>query len=239
MALNNLTIVHGYYMNPGMLNLQLATMADYHADIKAKLEYIVVDDGSPLGFRAEEAIPQSCNPGFDFWLYRILTDLRWNQDGARNLGAHHASSQWLLLTDIDHLLQPEHASQLFRQKLDPRVVYTFTRRNVADGSVKPPHPNSYLMTQDMYWEIGGYDELFCGHYGTDGLFKGRVQQHAEVRCLKVPLTLVGRSDLPDASTTTLTRKDPEDKQLMWDIRQFTTQFNVPVQTLRMPWKQIR
>jgi hypothetical protein len=235
-----LTLVLAYYMNSSMLKMQFDTINEYSEEVKKNLQVIVVDDGSPVGHRAEEAIEKyglKAN-GFDFELYRIMTDLKWNQDGARNLGADRASNQWLLLTDIDHLIYPRAMEKIMGAKLNIYMFYTFTRLLYPDMGPKKAHPNSYLMTKQLYWQIGGYDEIYCGHYGTDGIFRRTCDLHAKCCDLKIPLVLVGRSDVPDASTTTLTRKDPEDKNLIYNIRHFKNKNSIPSQKLKLPWKKI-
>ncbi len=42
-----------------------------------------------------------------------------------------------------------------------------------------PHPNTWLLTTDLFYRIGGYDERFSGFYGTDGEFRNRVQRTAD------------------------------------------------------------
>jgi hypothetical protein len=79
---------------------------------------------------------------------------------------------------------------------------------MLDGSGKPkPHPNSDLMHRDLYWLAGGYDECFCGVYGTDGEFRRQLLRVGEHRHLEgVNIVRYSRDVVPDASTTTLDRK---------------------------------
>lgn len=241
--MKNLTIILPYYMNGGMLQEQIRTFNTYPQDVQEKLELIVVDDCSPLGNRAIDYVQILDNKpkGYDFKLYRILTDLRWNWLECRNLGAQEASSSWILLTDIDHIIPIKTMALLMKTEMDPRSFYTFPRINWKDNSAYHPHPNSYLMTKKLYWRIGGYDESFAGHYGTDGMWRRRCEElAAHVFLTDCPLARVSRDDIPDASTRPeiLARKQNRDPEALDDIREYKEALGVGIQTLRLPWKRI-
>jgi hypothetical protein len=55
---------------------------------------------------------------FAFSLYRMGVDVPWNMDACRNLAASQAKTDWLLLTDIDHLV-PEKTWRKITAALDP------------------------------------------------------------------------------------------------------------------------
>ena len=73
-----------------------------------------------------------------------------------------------------------------------------------------PHPNSFVVTRDLYWQIGGYDEDYCGLYGTDRLFRERAFSIGHRGHLSIPLVRYWRDLVPDASTRTLPRKEGRD-----------------------------
>lgn len=208
-----LSLVFPYYLNSGMLALQYAEMTRWSDKAKAQIEVVIVDDGSP-----EPAIDVERPDGLPaLRIYRVLEDKPWHQHGCRNIGAHEAEGPWLLLTDVDHVLTAEAADALLKRidKLDPGTAY-FLHRIEADTGLptvnakgqRKPHPNSFVMTRDLYWEVGGYDEDYCGLYGTDGLFKTRLFATAKEGFLKkVPLVRYWRDIVPDANTATLPRKE--------------------------------
>jgi hypothetical protein len=194
------SIVMAYYDNLRMLVRQYENIAHYAKDV----EYIVVDDCSPKypalppqGFKIN-TIP-------NFQLYRMLKDIRWNQDACRNIGVRHATYEWILLTDMDHLI-PIHTVEYLLTGIRTRhlrndEVYTFMRVNHYDNCEYKPHPNTWFMTKIMYWKCGGYDERFAGWYGTDGDFRDRVRLNAKkVMTLPHAVVRVTRDDIPDAST---------------------------------------
>lgn len=199
-----------YYMNQGMLDRQIDSIAALPKDLRDLMEMIVVDDGSP-----DQPKPSFRSPGCPLRVFRIKKDVAWNQDAARNIAAFEAKSRWLLLTDIDHLVPLKTWEVLAATKLNKDYVYRFCKRKTLerDGQ-KPkvseykPHPNSWVMTRGMYWRIGGYDERFAGNYGTDGDFRDNILRHTSIELIDLSLWRVPRETIADASTTTLARKDP-------------------------------
>lgn len=202
-----------YYENPGMLQAHYDSWRAMPGKLREHLHVVVVDDGSPKNI----ALPPK---GLDVavQIYRMDKDVRWNQDACRNIGVHHAETNWVLLTDIDHMLPAHAVKTLCSNEWDTGKVYRFRRVSAPDNEEYKPHPNSWFMTRKMFDAIGGYDERFAGLYGTDGDFRDRVLQHAEVVFLKEHLIRVPRQVIPDASTTTYLRKQPEDREGLARVR---------------------
>jgi len=216
--MGSVTLIMPYYDNAEMLRVHLAAWHDWPADIRERFKVIIVDDGSPNAPAASVPLPANL---IDISIYRVTEDRPWHQHAARNLGAHVADDGWLLLTDMDHVLTAENAAALVRRlrKMDEGTVYTLHRIEADTGEPtlglsgkSKPHPNSFVLTKDLYWRIGGYDEDYCGVYGTDGMFRQRAF-HVGVRghLKRVALTRYWRGLIPDASTTTLPRKEGRDE----------------------------
>ena len=200
-----ISLVFAYYENPSMLELQWKEIAQYPASVKQKLEVLIVDDGSPTHPAAEVPRPQNL-PKHS--IFRLNRDLRWNQDAARNIGANEAQSPWLLLTDIDHVVPEETLSHIIGMTKNRSVFYTFSRIKFATGEEREPHPNSYFMTKELYWAIGGHDEDYAGIYGKDFLFRQRAHRYtSEVVLQHTPLARVGSTLVSDAGTRTISRKN--------------------------------
>ncbi|MBZ9659785.1 hypothetical protein LB523_12085 [Mesorhizobium sp. ESP-6-4] len=244
----DLTIVMPFYMNPGMLSIQYAKWAAWPEEIKDRIAIILVDDGSPVGHAIDVPRPE-CLPALS--IYRVLEDRPWHQHAARNLGAYVAGEGWLLLTDMDHVLAEEDAAALLKRiglgKLDTGTVYMLNRieadtglQTLQNGFAKP-HPNSFVLTREAFWRIGGYDEDFCGVYGTDGLFRARAFANAKQGHLdKVSLTRYWRDLVEDASTTTLLRKDGRDplaKHRIMEAKRTRGEQDV-VKVLQFPWERV-
>ncbi len=200
-----ISLVFAYYENSSMLELQWKEIAKYPASLKHEIEVIVVDDCSPATPASEVAMPQNL-PRHS--IFRLDRDVRWNQDAARNIGAHEALSPWLLLTDMDHVVPKETLAQLVTMDKDPSVFYTFSRIKFATGDRREPHPNSYFMTKELYWAIGGHDEDFAGIYGKDFLFRKRAHRFTdEVMLHDAPIARVGTTMVSDAGTRTISRRN--------------------------------
>lgn len=199
---NHITLVYAYYENGAMLDRHLQEWSQYKN--KEQFSAIIVDDCS----HRDPAEPHltDIDVGFPISLYRITTDIPWNQNGARNLAMTFADG-WCFLTDMDHLLPARNAEKLIRYNLSVKKHYK-PQRKLHDGSKYHQHPNTYVIHRDLYWDVGGFDEAFCGHYGSDSTF--RRQLNNKSTCMdfdKIYVNLFKREVIPDASTTDFGRKD--------------------------------
>lgn len=148
------------------------------------IEFIFVDDGSEPPLNIED---------YDLPNLRIhaTNDKRpWTQGLARNAGAKLATGEYLLMTDIDHIISRESiedvckftgAKMLFprcigvlladgqlSQELDVLSEYGFRveeRKNKDDLYVSK-HGNTFAIKKSIFEAIGGYDPKRCtyGHY---------------------------------------------------------------------------
>ena len=209
-----ITLVLPYYDNPAMLAAQQAAWECWPDAVKRQVEVIVVDDASP-------GTPATIREtGVQTSLYRIEVDVAWNWLQARNIGAHHARGEWLILTDIDHMVPLETVTQLLagiqqRRWASEEEFYTFARADAPDLRPYKPHLDSFFMARRFFWDVGGYDEDYAGHYGTASrwrkrcLAKGRMVHLPELRLIRYPREVVA-----DASTVTLARKEVRDPQAL-------------------------
>lgn len=246
-----LTLVLPYYRNRGMLREQQAIWSSYPDPLKARLHVIVVDDGSPADEDARAAF--AIVPGLASQrLFRIGVDIRWNWLACRNLGMSKASTEWVLLTDMDHAMPVETLHALTSKKLDDAHVYRLSRvdaphpwpysleactvRRRKDGSIHI-HPNTWLMTVDMFDRVGGYDERLSGCYGTDGEFRARVTAAAGVIMRDEPLIRYPREVIADASTVGFTRKHDPDNDAELSRRRLAREAQQGWRPLRLsfPW----
>lgn len=215
MPVTPFTLVMAYYENAGMLAEHSRAWAKLPDDIAENLNVIVVDDGSPTA-PAEAAAKSSHSSGWagvaSFQIWRMGVDVRWNQDACRNVGVREAPTPWVLLTDMDHLVPEATWRRLMLGKLKKRRVYRFGRVTAPEMTPYKYHPNSWALTRDLYWQAGGYDETLAGNYGTDGDFLNRIRRTADIEDLSEVLIRYPRELIPDASTTTLERKRPADKE---------------------------
>jgi hypothetical protein len=210
------TLVMAYYDNPQMLAAQFDNILSMSPEVQEHLNVVIVDDGSP-----QHPVPAPDDPARvprGLQIYRVGVDVRWNQDACRNIGVRHAETNWVLLTDIDHVVPENTFREAMSKERDWQFVAMFPRVSAPDMEPYKHHPNTWFMSRKMYDEVGGYDERFAGLYGTDGDFAARLRQLTKIRHFKQPIIRVGRSVVPDASTTTYLRKQPEDKEGLDRVR---------------------
>jgi hypothetical protein len=222
------TFVYPYYENPRTLKLQIERWSAYSEELRNRLSVIVVDDGSPndpaLGVLAGLSVP------FQLRLFRVEVDVRWNWLAARNLGMYQAEG-WCVLTDMDHVVPEETLEMLVHGCFSRGTVYRFSRVEHT-GEPIAPHPNSWFMTKEAFWTIGGYDEALSGHYGTDGEYRRRVAKTFPIRIMTDHL--VRHEFVSDSSTTKYLRKQPEDRAVQAMVSARGPDWKP--KTLSFPWR---
>ena len=205
---NEITITLPYYNQPEMLRKQLEIWADYSADVAERVKVIIVDDGSP-DYPALDVL-KSNSIKFPINLYRINENIPWNHGGARNLAMTEARG-WCIVTDMDHAITEEDMRRLLSMDLERTSYYMFNRKKaLADDSMEiyPRHGDSFFLTRDAYWKVGGYNEEFSGYWnGVSQLFRRNLKKKFRVvQLTDVFLILYGRDIIPDASITQWSRR---------------------------------
>lgn len=212
--MKTVSLVLAYYDNPNMLLRHLEEWESYPQEAKERVSLVLVDDASPqmdaasvfygwAGSRdLEKHLPLKTQ------IFRVVPNIPWNQDGARNLAMRHVVTEWSFMTDMDHVLPRGEVPKLLALDARPRIYYLPNQLLVDGTSLERPHPNSYLMRTLDFWSMGGYDEDFAGYYGSDGNFR-RCAQGAGLReePTRAFSTVVFRAhDIPDANTKDWGRK---------------------------------
>lgn len=216
--MNSLTIAMPYYEAPQMLIEQLRWWEDYATE-KMPVSIVIVDDGSPKNPAQHTLIMEKIPPGLSLEVYRVKENIPWNHAGARNLAMHVVKTKWILLTDIDHLLLPWSVKKLLQQQLDPSMVYQPPRYDRVDGIPMrfKRHIDSYIITKDLFWEVGGYDETLAGYWnGAFEPFRKALKREVEIREIESGHLLRFNNDdkIPDANVVEWGRKGSE-----YDINQ--------------------
>lgn len=149
-------------------------------DLSNEVEFIFVDDGSnpPLDF-----------PDCRLRNFRIsyTNDKRpWTQGLARNIGASNARGEYLLFTDIDHIITKEAINDslafigdklIFPRHygiLDKNGEIICDEKSMLEFGLHPErvkthrgylcagiHGNTYLIRKKIFDMIGGYDHRYC------------------------------------------------------------------------------
>lgn len=249
--MDTLTIALAYYENPHMLREQQRVISTWPEPVRKRTRLIVVDDASPK-FPAHEAVGDWTETYHDDWkleIYRIKEPTPWGQLRARNLGMHVAPpGAWVLATDIDHVLPAETAERLLELKPKPGRYYTLARR-MPDGSETKPHPNSYLMNREWFWdEVGGCNEDFVGYYGTDCIFRRRAALSGRaVHLDDVYLTVYNRDGIDIGGIEGAGTREWGRKKSRWharnnhavNLRMKTAHLKRPEKTLAFTWERVR
>jgi hypothetical protein len=210
--MNKIGLVMPYYDNPLMLRKHIDQWMVYSPEAKRRIQFIIVDDCTPQTPAANVFLHAwgSARP-LDFMVYRVQVDQPWGQDAARNIGMKHVEALWSLMTDMDHVLNQVQVEKMIRFVDDVayRGHYYLPARVKANMAQYHRHPNTFLFHKEDFWNMGGYDEDFVGHYGSDGNFRkcamaaGLFEQYVDA----FKLVLVGTNDVPDCNTRAYTRKD--------------------------------
>jgi hypothetical protein len=137
----------------------LERYAAYPPELLAQVHFVIVDDGSPVEYQIPD-LPLNLT-----WL-KIDQDIRWNQPGARNLGATYARADTIMLSDLDHELPLESMQQLVKLPPCGKRLYKMWRKD-SEGQYQKGHPNLFVMSRGRFMECNGYDEELSGHYGSD------------------------------------------------------------------------
>lgn len=211
---DKLTLVYPYYENPNMLRLHFQEWASYPAELKKNMEVVLVDDVSQK-FPALPIVKEmAAAVGFPVRLFYITRKVMWNWLAGRNIGAKEAIDSWLLLTDMDLMVKAQDAEQIVRlakgRILREDAFYMLDRVIAPDGRGYKVHPNTYVMSKNLYWHIGGYDEEFSGIYGCDGTYRRLALKiagggHFHLHGIKV--TYYPRSFVPDSGVQDDGRKE--------------------------------
>lgn len=208
--MRRLTLALSYYDQPVMLGRQFDTWASYPPELRERISFIVVDDGSPT-YPAEDVVRAA---RVSLNLYRIDIDKRWGWPMARNLAMHEAPEGWVLLTDIDHVLPADQAEVALSVPLREGCAYLPARRK-PDGSPWKRHQDSYLLERSTFWRTGGYDLRFVGWYGTSSIFRkrlGMMTPPVETDAFYQTVYNLGGenlADIPDAGVSGMGRKGSE------------------------------
>lgn len=143
------------------------------------IEFIIVDDGSNPPLNCKE------------YILRNLTILKtndkrpWTQGLARNMGAKHAKGEYLLMTDIDHILPRPVIDAAYNFTGDKMVFHRSIAVLDEDGNLTQDievlkqygydpnrsrklsagsHGNTFAIRKALFHELGGYNPRRC-YYG--------------------------------------------------------------------------
>lgn len=204
---NKLVVALTYYNCPLMLREQMRYWQQYSDDVASQMKVILIDDGSMLYPAEHELTKEPLKITVE--VYRIKKDIPQNTFGARNLAFHIASvegAKWVFCTDIDHVLPSAGLSGFsdIKARLLPSYVYNPARFQKQGESIFQigRHSDTYLISPNLYWQVGGYDEELGGYYynGAARMFRRDLSKTAKGIDLDIMFTIFHpSSEVSDAS----------------------------------------
>ena len=152
-------INYTYYNSPEVFK----SIIDWYekCDPYNSFDYTVIDDGSQIHPITEIEVPPRWR------ILRIDEDLGWNNEGARNCLMRDTSNEWNLVLDSDWVIDAKNLNGIrYQIARDLRKEPVYLPGNFGARTIR----NSYLITKDTFWKIGGYDQAFIGYHGVDYSF---------------------------------------------------------------------
>jgi len=236
----DITIISPYYENENMFLKQVQIWESYPREILSKTDFIVVDDCSSTPLIDIVRRNNLNKIDISLKIYRLKQKADWNWQSCKNLGAHFAETEWLILLDIDHAITADHLVRIYETEFDQTNFFTFARRNVKDGRMcDTNHPNIYFITKELFWKVGGHDESFAGTYGNDGEFRKRLLAvSTEESLTDLPLQRYTSSVIFDCTSHTLPKRNHEPyNELRKMIRERKEREGNFIKTLSFPWER--
>lgn len=243
-----MSVIWAVYGQPEIMEKQWESLRRLPPLVKARLELVVVDDHG----RPEATIPDDIVESFPCQLLRVEKDIPWNQMGARNLGMHVCRSRVAVMLDPDMVPNTLTWDRLLNQArlLRKGTVVKFSLRYL-DGRPEHTSPNTWIITKEDFWEIGGYDEDYAGNKGwSDVQLMHTIQSRLRVvhrKRLQVDYWL-DRDGVPNSQVTSLdrdVRTNARKHKAKWNEvkRRFGGNWGRWAQkhrpkVLRFPWKRL-
>ncbi|WP_031387317.1 hypothetical protein [Desulfonatronum thiodismutans] len=214
----------------------LERYAQYAPEVLDRVQFVVVDDCSPLQFPLPELDLNLT------WL-RIVDDIPWNQGGARNLGMVYAASDKVLLTDIDHEFPEATLSYMLRQPQCGRDFFKIYRTCPTTGRLHKGHSNIFLLSRARFLRLYGYDEEFCGHYGAEDYrfvkfqkYHGSRQRYLPKRITCIPRIDIDRGAAYHGLERDLSHNTPIDARKEQEMKQYGGDAGHSRMFLRFRWE---
>ena len=176
-----ITINLSYYNQNKKVVLQhINYWKNFNKDILQYFTFTIIDDCSKIPIN--ELLNDIDVSSLDLNLYRIKKDLYCNIAGVRNLGAKECKTPYMVILDMDTMIDNVLAQSLVKlatENKDNKIVFKFNRvvLNNPNHCKNKPHPAICLLRLEDYWYIGGCEEDLVGNYGyTDPLFWYRARE---------------------------------------------------------------
>ena len=235
-------LVYPYFNNPRMLQLQVDNWNSFSRKLREIIRIVLIDDNSD-----QPALPVFRDCSVAKSLLRFTQPALWTMHEARNLGAFFSAGQhfaeWLLMSDMDHVITQGMLERLLDMDLNQARYYTFSRVRAPGMQPLSYHCNSFLVTERAYCTINGYDVDFCGAhgggYGGDTEFCRQLNEITpRVHLDEIQLIKYERSLVMDANTTTWDRAEWRAKYQIVAKRKRKAGLLRSTNPVRRSWEQL-
>lgn len=238
-----LSLIYTYYESPLMYQRQVEEWRKYPDNIKKGIEICVTDDCSSQNMITRPDID------IDMRVFRITKRVLWNLYAGRNIGVSNSTGRWLLLSDIDLVVSVKSIKQIWNKlgKLNEDRIYRFNRVDAITGEPRKLHGFTFLMTRDLFFRIGGYDEEYSGVYhNMCALYFKQIEQYYNrhdnlFEHLPIDLLYYDNNAIPDASKSDCFAKSKwkDDRRCALITRRKKAQGRMgTVKTLQFPYTEI-
>jgi glycosyltransferase involved in cell wall biosynthesis len=228
-----ISIATHFYNCPQRVREQIVYWESLPPAILSEFEFVVIDDCS-------QQSPLWSATKLDLKVFRITTDIPWNQSGARNLATFHARGDWVIYSDIDQRFNPGPMRSILDNlnAFDKMTMYYLRSDNQFDANIGQKlqcHPNTYLVNLEKFKMHGMFDEDFAGHYGYEDMYMPLVwERHGGKRVI---LNDANYFEDLSFSTAKLNRDLSRNKLLGEQKLSAGTKNSIGV--LRFEWEQVR
>lgn len=186
--MSKITINLSFYNQEEILKKHVSGWVSWSEEILKNFSFCIVDDCSKK--LATEVIKNIDITNIDLSVLRVKDDLFCNIAGVRNLSAQECKTDWMVILDMDTLINEKLAkSMLGLINIKSGNCFKFNRKvskNILHKKNGKVHPAVCLLRKEDYWAVGGCEEDLVGHYGqTDPIFwyraKNKLKVHPQMR----------------------------------------------------------
>lgn len=235
----DLTYITHFYCNQTSIDSVVSLLKQYESypsELLDRIEFIIVDDCSPLDYDIPEL-------NLNYRWLRITTDIAWNQGGARNLGVTYAKSDKIVITDLDHGFPPEALAYMANHPNPGRNFYKLRRKD-PNGKLYKGHSNLFFMSRARFLRFYGYDEEFSGHYGAEDYRFVKYQKYHGSRQSYLPAKIwcfersLNREESYHTLARDLSANTPVDKRKKAECDAFGNEYGHSRIFLNFDWKTL-
>lgn len=185
--MKKITINLSFFNQDNILKKHVNGWNNWSNDILKYFSFCIVDDCSKN--IATDVLNSVDFSNLDLAIYRVKEDLFCNISGVRNLSAQECSTEWMMILDMDTIINEKLAESILSLiNAKSGNCFKFNRkvpRNIFHKKNGVMHPAVCLIRKKDYWNVGGCDEDLVGNYGqTDPIFWYRAKDKLKINFMR-------------------------------------------------------